>query len=1006
MSSRGVFLLSDILEQQLEGTGVSTTEVFTQTPPESSRNRGYFSGGLNPSGSAQSTTDKILYSTNTTSHAPGADLVTNRFNAASAGTLDIGYIGGGGPSSITLFEKVTYSNETRSAVPGMTLDAVGGGQGRGAVGNRTVGFWCGGNGANSNSDKITYATETAALTTTANLSSARFQPLYAGNTTTGYMCGGFMPGSSEQTDKVTYPTDTTSAVPAANLSSARYGGSGFGNAEKGYFIGGSGPGGGSPLAVAERLLYSSDSMSLAPTANLTSARYMVTGTSSFGSGFTAGGGPDLADVDITDYSTDTTEALPGTGFLSAGRRGVSGYSSKENASPGETVFPFIQFKTGLVSGPNTGYVAGGGPLANRTTFEKTDYSTDTTLPVPGANLTVISGAQGRFVFSAIGSPTDGYFGGGNPSSTDSTMDKITYSSDTTGLLPSTANLSAARYGFATTGNETHGYFGGGRDVSGNYKSEVDKMTFSSDTTIPLPMGNLTGAGIGDGLAATGNLTAGYFSGGRDGVIYADTVATNKTTYASDTTVRIPGADLSSPRWYTAASGNMTEGYFAGGLINKFGAPNLESTSVSVLSYSTETHAISPTANLSGPIFYHSASGNSSAGYFTGGYTNTPPAATKDRADKISYATQTRSATPGGNLNLPRDTHASTGSRATGIAKPITETPTPQTIPLALDQTIYTATGSNPSGRLSSYEKLTSATETVSPVPGANTSVAPSIGSFNGSKTEGFTSGGVNDVYTGTDRITYATDSVSYVPGMDMLPGPSFYGATPVSTQTLGYLMGGRGGGSVPANASFVQKLDYAGETNARVPTADMPSPRRYGNPIGSTTNGYLIAGSNSGSGIPTTSETDTVKLSYADETCSALPAATVATWGTSYNRGAGVNNPSHGYLNTPQPNSPRNNSTVYKFTLSSETIDVAPSASLASVHYNSSASGDHTTGYFMGGSNPAPWTMLQSISKISFATDTSSASPASLTVERRQHVSRSDSDQGLPAASIGIPVIC
>ena len=65
--------------------------------------------------------------------------------------------------------------------------------------------------------------------------------------------------------------------------------------------------------------------------------------------------------------------------------------------------------------------------------------------------------------SPSGSPTPntGYFGGGydgtNPRST---MDKVTYASDTTAAVPG-APLSAARRYLAATGSSTAGYFGGG-----------------------------------------------------------------------------------------------------------------------------------------------------------------------------------------------------------------------------------------------------------------------------------------------------------------------------------------------------------------------------------------------------------------------------------------------------------------------------------------------------------------------------------------------------------------
>ena len=82
-------------------------------------------------------------------------------------------------------------------------------------------------------------------------------------------------------------------------------------------------------------------------------------------------------------------------------------------------------------------------------------------------------------------PGTGYFGGGNPPSPGvSTMDKTTYSSDTTAAVPG-ASLSVARRYLAATGNSTHGYFGGN---SSPVTSIVDKLTYSSDTTASLPSG--------------------------------------------------------------------------------------------------------------------------------------------------------------------------------------------------------------------------------------------------------------------------------------------------------------------------------------------------------------------------------------------------------------------------------------------------------------------------------------------------------------------------------------
>ena len=139
-------------------------------------------------------------------------------------------------------------------------------------------------------------------------------------------------------------------------------------------------------------------------------------------------------------------------------------------------------------------------------------------------------------------PGTGYFGGGTPFSI-STMDKVTYASDTTAAVPG-ANLSAARYAPAATGNSTHGYFGGG--WLPGVTSTTDKVTYASDTTAAVPGANLTVAR--SGLAATGNSTHGYFGGGNPTTSLMD-----KVTYASDTTAAVPGANLTVARQSLAAS---------------------------------------------------------------------------------------------------------------------------------------------------------------------------------------------------------------------------------------------------------------------------------------------------------------------------------------------------------------------------------------------------------------------------------------------------------------------
>ena len=106
-------------------------------------------------------------------------------------------------------------------------------------------------------------------------------------------------------------------------------------------------------------------------------------------------------------------------------------------------------------------------------------------------------------------PITGYFGGGRTSypagPTVATMDKVTYTTDTTVAVPGAA-LSAARYGLAATGNIEAGYFGGGNSPGGT-SSTMDKIDYVTDTRLAaIPGANLISTNWH--LAATGNLTAG------------------------------------------------------------------------------------------------------------------------------------------------------------------------------------------------------------------------------------------------------------------------------------------------------------------------------------------------------------------------------------------------------------------------------------------------------------------------------------------------------------------
>ena len=141
-----------------------------------------------------------------------------------------------------------------------------------------------------------------------------------------------------------------------------------------------------------------------------------------------------------------------------------------------------------------------------------------------------------------------------------------------------------------------------------------------------------------------HLTKGFFSGGNAG---SNVATADRTTYSTETTVAVTGANLSQARYHLAAAGNAEKGFFSGG---KTGSNPGVATSDRT-TYSTETTAAVTGANLSQARRELAAAGNAEKGFFSGGTTGSNPGlATSDRT---TYSTETTAAVTGANLSQAR-----------------------------------------------------------------------------------------------------------------------------------------------------------------------------------------------------------------------------------------------------------------------------------------------------------------------------------------------------------------
>ena len=159
------------------------------------------------------------------------------------------------------------------------------------------------------------------------------------------------------------------------------------------------------------------------------------------------------------------------------------------------------------------------------------------------------------------------------------------------------------------------------------------------------------------LAAAGNSTNGWFGGGpplSPGTAYSTTV--DRITYATDTATASVRGPLSEARSGLGATGNTTDGWFGGGYDG--GLPFPFTSRVDRITYATDT----ATASVRGPLNMNQggkinmgAAGDPTAGWFGGGggHNGSLVFTTFSLVDRITYATDTATASTRGPLTLAR-----------------------------------------------------------------------------------------------------------------------------------------------------------------------------------------------------------------------------------------------------------------------------------------------------------------------------------------------------------------
>jgi hypothetical protein len=283
---------------------------------------GYWCGGRDGGGTAQSSIYKITFSSEALSTL-GATLDTARYRASGVNGPVAGFLMGGiTPTRQSVISKLAWGAETEANIAA-TLDVDNETGSTNGVQNTTKGYSLGGDDGSLSDDieDLVFAAETSARIG-AVLPAARQFGSAVSSALKGYFAGGASSGPTAEDDiyALTFSGETTATVGVTLAANRTNMGGGVNNSTHGYFAGGDGP-----VATIYKFVFSGETISTLA-ATLNTARLGLTGLSGASKGFWGGGSAAQTVIDDLNFSDDSSAQIAGA--LPAGRNNPSGlYSS-------------------------------------------------------------------------------------------------------------------------------------------------------------------------------------------------------------------------------------------------------------------------------------------------------------------------------------------------------------------------------------------------------------------------------------------------------------------------------------------------------------------------------------------------------------------------------------------------------------------------------------------------------------------------------------------------------
>ena len=296
---------------------------------------------------------------------------------------------------------------------------------------------------------------------------------------------------------------------------------------------------------------------------------------------------------------------------------------------GITAAPPTESTAGWFGG---GYVAGNPYGPHYSTVDRITYATDTvTATVRGPLSLAANGITGGVNTFTYGWHSGGLVNSSSPT-TYTTVNRITFATDS-GTASVRGPLSSARSQFGgTTDNTTYGWYSG----AGGTGSSIDRIVFATDTETATVRTQLTVAR--GNLASTSNSSYGWYIGGTP---TPDGSTVERITFSNDTATASVRGPLSSARWNIMGTGNSDYGWIGGGA----------STTVNRITYANDTAVASIRGTLTTNRDVGAAAGNSTDGWFAAG-SNYPLYLSS--VERITYSNDTVTASLRGPLTLGRN----------------------------------------------------------------------------------------------------------------------------------------------------------------------------------------------------------------------------------------------------------------------------------------------------------------------------------------------------------------